>query len=243
MTGRTIQRWAAVLLLFFFTSGCAMMHPHTLVEVQSYAKPEAKSLLRYTYDKPEDPTNLADSEYRQMIDRAMNEAGFVKAAIPTVADFSLKTDFGSSGPELSQYTYQEPVYGQTGVEVHRRVIPTRSHGYIEKTTYEPVYDVVGYQDRIKTETIYRSHITLTALRKQSQTDPHLSKTKPASEEAIWQVSITYAGSQNDLRWLFPILLAGGRPYFGLSSGSERQISVQNDDPSVNHIRSGVLITP
>lgn len=209
-----------------------MLKPSTEVSVESYARPEAVSQLRYTYAPTQDKNDLARAEYLHMLDRALSQAGYVKAAIPSIADITLSVDYGMGDAEISHNTYQEPIYGQTGVEVHRRVVPTRhGQGFIEKTTYEPIYDVVGYQERETTEVNYSSHVSVTAI-------------KATTHEQLWNIVMTNRSSNNDLRLIFPYLVCAGKPYFGRSSVIRQTVRILNDDPAIEDIRAaGIFFQP
>lgn len=209
-----------------------MLKPSTEVSVESFARPEAVSLIRYTYTPTKDQNDLAREEYLHMLDRALSQAGYVKAAIPSIADITLNVDYGMGDAEISHNVYQEPIYGQTGVEVHRKVVPTRhGQGFIEKTTYEPIYDVVGYQERETTEVNYSSHVQVTAV-------------KVTTHEQLWNILMTSRNSNNDLRLVFPYLVCAGKPYFGRSSVIRQTVRIQNDDPAIEDIRSaGIFFQP
>lgn len=221
-----------IIALQLLCTGCAFLKPSTEVTVESYARPEAATLIRYTYTPTSDKNDLARDEYLHMLDRALNQAGFIKAAVPSIADITLNVEYGMGDAEISHTTYQDPIYGQTGVEVHRKVVPTRhGQGFIEKTTYEPIYDVVGYQERVTTEVNYSSHVTISAV-------------KLTTHEQLWNILIASKNSNNDLRLIFPYLVCAGRPYYGRSSIVRQTVRIQNDDPAIEDIRSaGIFFQP
>jgi hypothetical protein len=53
---------------------------------------------------------------------------------------------------------------------------------------------------------------------------------------LWKTSVISSGSSNDLRFIFPVLVAAAMPYIGTNTGRKIEVSLSESDKNVLEIR-------
>lgn len=217
------------LMLCLIMAGCSILHGRMPVKVDSLANQNAMVYRHYVV-LPADPAlqrnDLVFQEFTRQLDRAMMQAGFIKTYAETEADLIVKMRYSIGAPEVSNIHYQEPVYGEVGTRAVTRIREIKTKDgkeRIKETVYEPIYDVVGYEEKVRQEINFTSQLDLEARHK-------------GNDELVWQTHTTSTNGNNDLRYVFPYLVAGTQPYLGLSSGIVRTITIEVDGPEVKLIQ-------
>ncbi len=178
----------------------------------------------------EDPYDAEFKKYSKYIEKALNSSGFEIIEDSDRADIVIVAAYGIGEPVKKEYTYQEPVYGITGV---RSSFYSNTYTYQGITYYsgvpvhEPQYGIVGATTRTKTYTIYYRHLILTAY------------DSPINGNQLWKTEITSAGKTGNLDKVFPVLVAAAKPYLNQDSEGEIEIILRENDKEVVRIKKAV----
>lgn len=179
------------------------------------------------------PTSLQFREFAGYVERALAIKGYTPAENPEQADLAIFISYGIGDPRQHRYSYSMPVMGQTGVSSSSTYGTINTFGntatYSGTTTYTPTYGVVGYQQYSGTKTTYFRHLSLTAfdLRHYNMTGEPLQ---------IWRTTVGSRGIVNDLRRVFPILVAASLPYIGVDTGQNIRMVISERSPEVLKIK-------
>lgn len=223
---------AAVLLL----SGCATYgQPQFHVTVSSLASPRAASAKAYILlpgNKGVTWNDLQFQEYARYVMHVLDANGFVPVKDAAKADIAIVLFYGIGDPETHQYSYLLPVWGQTGVASSNAYGTVTSYGgsasYSGTTTYTPSYGITGYTSQTASYTTYFRYALITAY--------DFSKYRQTKEQVeLWKTTITSIGSSDDLRRVFPILIAAAAPYIGSSTEKQVHVTLQESDPIVKAV--------
>lgn len=200
--------------LCLFISGCA---PKFIVEIDSLSAPAAKEKTSYVLvpgNKDCSKLDLQYIEFESHADKVLQDLGFKKASNSNPAEVAIMLYYGISDPQIHEYTYSVPVYGQTGTTTST----TYNYGGIT-TSHKPSYGVVGSSTHVGTDVIFKSYLTLTA------TDiEHYDLTNET--KTLWKTHITSVGEIGDLRILFPIILAGAKNHIATDTGQIIKIELK-----------------
>jgi hypothetical protein len=214
-------------------NGCVPRHQ---VDVNAICTPQAINKTKYVLVAAEDqndPSNIQFGEFAYYTERALQGAGFQKVACLSDADFAIFLDYNVSEPQIYQYAYSVPVYGQTGFvsTCTNSCVNTcgNTRSCVSVTDYSPTYGVIGSETRIGTRIVYFYYLNLfgwDANRLLSCNDKVM----------LWQVQINSSGETGDLRKMFPIMLAGAQGFIGRNSGEVVSVIVSENNDSIQNIK-------
>jgi hypothetical protein len=135
---------------------------------------------------------------------------------------------------VHERTTTEPVWGQTGFEtVTTQEITENADGtktQSEKTESVPSYGIVGYTTETETYTIYIKYIVLNAVDYAAYRDGKRTV-------QLWKTTITTRGVSDDLRKLFPIMIAASFDYIGTDTGEKIEIEIGEEDERIQALRN------
>jgi hypothetical protein len=225
-----------IILSFFLVllQGCATSKYY--VNVDSISTTEVQEKTEYILLSDNEKININDlqfKEYASYIDKALKLLGYEKATMPTDADVAIFLGYSISEPKQHQYSYSIPTYGQTGVSSSNTYGTVNTYGnnanYASTTTYTPTYGITGSTSHIGTSTTYTRTMQLTAF-----DVSNYSEDKDMTN--LWKTSVISSGSSNDLRFIFPVLVAAAMPYIGTNTGRKIEVSLSESDKNVLEIR-------
>lgn len=210
--------------------------PKVSVTVDSISSPQAKEKNKYLIlpgntDCSED--DLQFQEFLALTERALKFAGFEKSNSLEEADVAILLSYGISEPNVYQYTYTTPVYGQTGYSSSTTYGTLNTYGntatYSGTTTYNPTYGITGYQTNIGTGVLFTRYMALNGVDVKECIDS--SKIIP-----LWRTSAVSVGPNGDLRRIFPVMLGVSKGYFAKNSGEKISFEVTEDDERVLEVK-------
>lgn len=227
------RRWAAVAALFLAACG---QRPHISSSIDAIAGPNALAHSAYVLmpgNKGATADDLQYQEYAAIIDRALAERGMRKSASFDDAQVVVFLRYGIGEPETRSYTYNVPVFGQTGVASSYTSGNVNVYGnsanYSQSTSYTPSYGITGYATRTGSYTTYTRFLVVNAV-------DIATWRRTEKLVDVWRASIVSVGSEGDLRLVFPYMVVAGKRYFGASTGSAVTVNVYSGDPEVAQVR-------
>lgn len=227
----------SILLIFISMISCA--GPRHFVDIDSICSPVSSSRTNYILLPGLEGLNVNDlqyQEYASYVDRALAKKGFFKTVDIKSADIAIFLSYGMGDPQVQQYTYSLPTWGQTGVSSSNTYGTIQTFGnsatYSGTTTYTPTYGITGYTTHTGTKISYFSFLLLNAV------DLEIYR-KNEKIVNIWKISATSSGSSSDLRQVFPILVVASMDYIGTNTGKKLQITIYENDRKINAIK-GIL---
>jgi hypothetical protein len=230
--------YLAVLLL----AGCATTEspPSFNVGVSAYARSGVESQRTFVLLPAEKGVSIDDlqfAEFAVYIERAMYARGYRKAEGFQSADLAVFVEYGIGEPQENKYSYRLPVWGQTGVSSSTTTGNVNVYGstanYSQTTTNTPTYGVKGYTSHQGTYTTFTRRLFLTAY--------DLGEYRQnGAERVVWETKVASTGRSGDLRFVFPILVAAGRPYIGVSTGKIVDVILAETDAPVLEVK-GIVV--
>lgn len=228
-----IIRLSCALILTIFASSCTT-GPSYSINVSSLSNLQPNNHSRYTIIPLDDRVDSSDLQFQEY-------ARYVKHTLPPSAGHYVDPDddpdvvvilgYGLGDPTDQISSFSIPQYGQTGVSSARTHGTLSSYGsygtYSSTTTYTPTYGITGSTTHVRSSRTYQRHIGLYAYNVQS------TESEP---KQIWQSVITSRGSNNDLRSVFPVMLAAAAPIIATNSGESVTFSIKEDDERVLNLK-------
>jgi len=222
--------FAAVIIL---ASGCVRSY---LVKVDSISDTSAR--LNKTYlilpgNKDTGANDLQFREFASLLVRAMALQGYTLADVTQKPDIEVYLSYGIGEPETHTYSYSEPVWGQTGVNIYSQTNQYTGKDNVtsqnSSTFMEPQYGVTGYTDKVGEYTVYKKFIVIDAFDAKNGS-------AGAQLKEVWKTSIAANGKAKDLRKVFPGMLAAAANYIGTNTGEELSVQVAQDSPVLKTIK-------
>lgn len=197
-------RRIALCILLTTLSACAsgLRTLQIRADVDALATSEAQSKRRFVLlpgNKDINPRDLQFLEFKGYIEKSLLNRGFIKVEQLQDGDVVLFLNYGTGEPQLQQYSYDVPVMNNFGYYPYYR--PYR---YYSGMAY-------GYTQHIETYTVYKRYLTLEAY----DMAAYLQQKTPVQ---LWKVSVQSRGQSNDLRLIFPYMVAAMQPYLGTNTG-------------------------
>ncbi len=228
-----------VVLFVILLSGCATLNsPRSYwygVAVDSLAADNMLSKKTFILLPGNEGISTADlqfQEYAEYLKRVLNKKGYTYAASPEEADIAVFLSYGIGDPETYNYSYNFPVWGEKGFYAQTYVTKTTKDDkttYSSVTTYAPRYGITGYRTQIDSRTVYNRFAVMAAYDYQKYR-------KEEKEIQLWKTTVTSKGSTDDLRLVFPVLMAASVPYIGTDTGHKIYISLRESDDIVLDIK-------
>ncbi|MDH5859139.1 hypothetical protein [Lampropedia aestuarii] len=204
--------------------------PLFVVQVDAIASPQAatnKTYLLVSENDAVDPRSLQFQEFASYVQRALLAQGFVPAKTAKEAGVSIGLAYGISEPLQETTSYEIPLRGDTGVleSSETKTSVSKTGEIVSTTTYRTAQAIIGYRTATKTTTTFASFVELIGY------DLKAPSVNPKANE-LWRIHMANTGVTDDIRQLFPILLAAGAPYIGNSTGKKMDVVLTEDDLAV-----------
>jgi hypothetical protein len=225
--------YAVLSLLFLASTGCVRSY---LVHVDSISDSSAQLNKTYLILPGNKATAAGDLQFREfagLLVRAMSIQGYTLAGVSQKPDMEVYLSYGIGEPETHTYSYSEPVWGQTGVNIYSQTNQYTGKDNVttqNSTTFmEPQYGVTGYTEKTGAVTVYKKFIIIDAY--------DLKNGAPGAQlREIWKTSIDATGKAKDLRKVFPGMLAAAAIYIGVNTGETLSVEVAKDSPVLKVIK-------
>jgi hypothetical protein len=219
-------------LIAFFT-GCAHVYHVGIDSINDGQELANKTYVLVPGNSELEAGDLQFREFATYLGRALKMNGYTAAGVNQTPEIEIYLSYGLGSPQPRVRTYAVPVWGQTGVDITtvEKTIETRSGASktISRTNITPEYGVTGYTLQEKTYTTYPKYVEIDAYK--------IKNAKPGDKlEELWKTTIHSEGKRNELRHVFPILIAAAAKYLGGNTGQEIEISLTADQAEVKMIK-------
>lgn len=227
------------VLCVILLTGCASLNRTGnlwyRIAVDSLASPDASPGKKYILLPGNDgvtPADLQFQEYAEYLKYVLNKKGHTYTASLEEAEMAVFLSYGIGDPQTYQYSYNFPILGETGLYSHTYITKTTKDDkttYNSFTTYTPRYGVTGYSTYIGSGVMYNRFALIAAY-----DYDHFKKEE--KEVQLWKTTVTSTGSTDDLRRVFPVLMAASMPYLGTDTVHKIYISMHENEDIVRDIR-------
>jgi hypothetical protein len=226
--------FAPALLAVCFLGHCA---PGPVrVSVSALAAADAASQTKF-FILPANPgvqvTDLQFQEYAMEVARALVARGYEPAKTPDEATVLVMMAWSISAPQSHTQTrmvgsmqQQQVVDGVSPPAAPGLPAQVRSH-----TEFQPVQTPT-----VETVTSYVRQVSLKGFDQAAYRQDKRVK-------ELWQMTLTSEGSSNDLRAVFPALVAAGQPYLGKGTPKSVTIDLGENSNEVKYIRGEIPVLP
>lgn len=189
--------------------------------------------------------DLQFREYATYVERALTSKGYTVVDQIENANIVVFLVYGIGDPQEHTFTYSVPIWGQAGVSSKTTSGTANTFGsayswgnaaslsgttrHSSTTTYTPAYGVIGATPLQGSFVTYTRYIFLDAY----DFNFYMTSNK---EKRLWKTEIISAGSSDDLRLVFPVLIAASAPYLSENTGHKVEVQLYEDSKEVLNIR-------
>lgn len=235
------RRAAVVLVLASLLGGCATTYRFKVDAVKNEISEvaEEKKSFRVVSANPEmDEEDLRFQEAKQFVKTALSSKGMFEAPPGTEADTVIEVDFGMEEPRTKFYTVSEPVYAVVGGGTRTVMIavkdPTTGRiTYVPQVVYDPPQrELIGFQDRVVTVTVYEKYIRITARETTEEAGD-----RPPRE--LWSVYVTNEDESDDIRKYVPLMVSAAMDSMDENTSSQKEIVLTQEDERVVFVKKGM----
>ena len=232
----------AILFCIFLLNGCSTLShigsSRFYVAVDSLATSNAplkKTYLLLPGNSGVTEADLQFKEYATYLKRVLEQKGYIYASSKEEADLAVYLSYGIGDPEVYQYSYNEPTWGYSGYLRARTHVVTETTKDGEKiyrsyVTYAPTYGITGYTTYVGSKTVYNRFAVITAF------EYDQLKKEEEKEVQLWKTTITSTGASDDLRRIFPVLMAASIPYLATDTGHKVHVTISENDNVVLKVK-------
>ena len=228
------------VIFILLLSGCAAISNFGSVKykvaVDSLASsPEAagKTYLLLPSNTGITEADLEYQEYAGYLKRVLAAKGYIYTTSKEDANLVIYLSYGIGDPLTYHYSYSMPVYGHTGYSIARtNVKETDDDGntiYKTYTSYVPQYGLRGYRSYSDSVTAYNRFAVITAY-------DYDQYKKDEKEIQLWKTTVTSLGTSDDLRRVFPVLMAAAVPHVATDTQHKVYETIYEDNDAVLRIK-------
>jgi hypothetical protein len=173
--------------------------------------------------------DLHFQEYAGYVHRALFDHGFVQAEAIEKANIAIFLSYGIGDPQEHQFSFSMPTFGQTGISSAQSFGTFGSGLFSGTTTYTPSYGVTGSQKVSGRYITYFRFMLVNAV--------DLDEFKESGKEIhLWKTTVTSSGASDDLRQVFPVMVAASKDHIATNTGKRIKIQIQENDDKVLEIK-------
>lgn len=220
-----------LLSIVFFAAGCTTYRSFN-VSVDSICTSSAREKKTYVLlpgNKDGKISDLQFQEFAAYTENALNAQGFKKGSSIDDAEVAILLCYGISDPQLYEYTYSVPIYGQTGVSSSTTSGTVNSFGrsviYSENTNYTPSYGVVGSSTHVETGVVFARYMVISGV----DLEQFKKTGKIEDAQEIWSTKVNSVGASGDLREIFPVLLVASQKHIADNTGKKIFYNIREDE--------------
>lgn len=235
------------LLSVLFIQACVVKvgdhTPRVNTSVSSLASEDSSTFKSYVLIPSSNSVSTNDlqfKEYSSYVKRLLKKNGYKDSQDKENPDLVIFVGYGIGEPEQSQYTYSMPIFGTTPTGVYTLNATSTNNGgttQLDGTlTQQRALAVTGYSTHTNIRTNYTRHLELYAV--------NLSEYQLTGEILpVWQSTVVSRGSNGDLRYVFPYLVAALDGLVGIDSGSSVDVTVRQDSLVKRYVQGLESIIP
>ncbi len=217
------------VMIAVLIAGCSTT-PRVTTEIDALsASYDTSSDVVYIMPDKDISDGLQFEEFKRYVEHAFKRTNMSLAKDITEADTVVYLSYAAESGQRHQYTYSQPVYGDTGIESSRTVkekVKDEDGNTVvrEKTVYDRGYGIIGHTTHIGSYTTWPMRLRLRAIK---------------DDKEVWVVVAVSNDTTNDLRQVFPAMLYLATPYIGNSTGQKIERVIKLDDPQLQSFKQGL----
>lgn len=209
-----LMRTAVICFLSVLLGACAGLLPiHYRVNVHAVAQVNVESPKSYFLMPGNSGVTWQNKDFKLYADylwRALNERGYTYSSDAQQADILITLSYGVSQPQAEEYTYSVPQWSARTVNgTTTMVITGHTYHTAIRYNYTKFIKVIAYD--------YRD-------------------TGEQGKAPLWQVSANNINQSNDLKTVFPALLAAVTPLIAKNSEANIEKVISENDHLVTVIQ-------
>ncbi len=214
-------------------TSCVRSYRISIDSINDRSAQPGKTFIVVPGNKDTSAGDLQFKEFAYYLVKALDPQGYRLSEDQKTADIEIYLSYGVGDPEKHTYSYYEPVWGQTGMQIYTRtdnVTNSDSTTSQYSSTYvEPQYGVTGYTTQTGEVTLYKKYAIIDAY-------DIKNGSKGTKLKQVWKTSVSSSGQTKDLRKTFPFLMAGAAQYAGSNTGEEINVVIGEDSETVKAIK-------
>ncbi len=224
-------------------AGCGSTYRFKVDAVKNPEVVEEKHSYRIASGNPEmDSEDLRFKEAEGYVKTALSSKGMYEAPPGTQADMVVEVDFGMEEPRTETREFEEPVYAEFRGPPQVMTVPvkdpkTGAVRMVRMIVDGPIRrELIGFQKRVVTVTVYEKYIRITAREAQSSDGD-----RPPRE--IWSVYVKNEDENDDLRKYVPLMVSAAMDSMDENSSSAKEVVLKDKDERVTFVKQGLDGTP
>jgi hypothetical protein len=224
----------ALLCVLAALAGCAHVYHVSIDAINTGQEISGKTFVIVPGNADTGAGDLQFREFARYLSRALASRGYMAARETQAPDIEIYLAYGLGSPQARVRSYTVPVWGQTGTDITTTEQTTGNRQGSTTTTttnVTPEYGITGYATQEENYTTYPKFVEIDAY--------SVKNAKPGDRmEELWKTTIHAEGKRNELRHVFPILIAAAAKYLGGNTRQVIQVALTEDQPEVKLIKGG-----
>lgn len=207
-----------------------------VVEVDAYgseSKIDDKSYYLLPVDSTINTSDFRYIEFSEILEKALTEKGYTRVQSISEAKLLIVINYGMSDAKTYERNLIVPTWGVTGISNVNTSgnisVYSNNINYSQNTTSTPSYGITGSRVVNQQYDMYMRYFGIAVF-------DYEYYRKTNKEKAYWKAVLSSAGSSNDLRRVFPVMIAAGMDYFGSSSRERKIIRIKENDKRVRKLK-------
>lgn len=237
------SRACAYLLALFAAVGCngqlqgaSSKDPKVQIRVDSLASSTARSKVAF-YVMPGmpnlQPEELEFREFKYQAEQALLYEGFTMSADASSAEIAIFLSYGIGQPQVHYETITSPTFGLVPDGSYSVNTQSQTFGnttYSSSSVHQGQHlAVTGYETQVRTRVRYDRFLTLSAI------DVAYYKATGKIGE-VWRTTVTSTGSSDDLRRIFPVMMAAAMRRFAITTRGKVDVEIREHHPRARFLR-------
>lgn len=231
-----------ILLAMIFSSLTSCFQRSIAVNVDAISLSHAREKKRYILvpgNKDCSPSDLQFLEFARYTDNALSSEGFIKVESIDEAEVLIILNYGISDPYVYEYTYETPIWGQTGVNTQTTYGTVNTFGnmltYSSQTQYTPTYGVVGSKTQIGKDMVFFRYFILSGV--DLEEFKKTNNIEDAKNLWVTKANSNSIGSPGDLRKIFPILVVASQKHIARNTNELLHYKIKENDKRIESIKN------
>lgn len=225
--------------MLFALAGCSSTYRFKVDAVKNPDISEPKQSYRIVSGNPEmDAEDLRFKEAEGYVKTALSSKGMYEAPAGTQPEMVIEVDFGMEEPRTETRTVQDPVYMtvRSPPRLVRVMVRDPKTGEMKEALVmvedPPRQELIGFQDRVLTVTVYEKYIRITAREAQSSDGE-----RPPRE--LWSVYVKNEDEKDDLRQYVPLMVSAAMDSVNENATTAKEVVLSDSDQRVAFVKRGI----
>jgi hypothetical protein len=207
-------------------AGCTSVYDVTVTATARDAVPTAATSFAIRDRTPAGPGDLRRQEVASALRTALSSRGLYESPDPARADLVIEIAYGLDPAVVTSSPARPIAHGK----------PMLPGDLIGAPPAGVTRAVMGYDERIETETSRAKHVSICARRNRAESD---ADSAASPEPDLWRVQVEIADASRDLRGHLPVLLSAAMGYFGTTTAGPVVVALRAADDAIHFVQRGL----